>query len=317
MPESRGPQSRNTAVMTSKIVKSNCSHTSTSTHSIRLILTFIKRIQSTNSIMLTFLNSPPLISHRPSPLRSSRRPTVFLTSRKSPQATLSDVLIVGANRGLGFDLATLLSGTVDKLITTYHSFCPPTLAAISTVHRIDALDKQTVHTMITNVRPHTIVSCLGGNVQHEEYPDYKGNRNLIDAAVEANVRRFIMISALGAGDSERAMPFQVMDTMRPLLLEKSRAELYLREQSLEWVIIRPGPFEEGEPTGSAVATESISCYGTITRMDVADLLSKIIASDKVARKTLQVVDTKKFLITSPYVRPLEFWETPPFEQFTL
>lgn len=267
--------------------------------------------------MLAFLASPLLIFHRHPPLRSPCRTTALPTWRNLPQASLSDVLVVGANRGLGFDLATLLSDTVDKLTTTYHSFCPPTLAAISSVHQLDALDKQTVYNMIINVRPHTIISCLGGNIQSEEYPDFKGNRNLIDAAVEANVRRFIMISTLGAGDSQHAVPFQVMGTMHPLLLEKSCAEVYLKEQPLEWVIIRPGPFEEGEPTGNAVATEGTNCYGTVTRMDVAALLGKIIASDKVARKTLHVVDAKKVLITSPYVRPLEFWETLPFEQFTL
>lgn len=267
--------------------------------------------------MLAFLTPPFPVAYRSSSIRSSCHPTVLHTSRQSVKASLSSALIVGANRGLGLDLAALLSENVDKLTTTYHSFCPPALAALSAVHGLDALDKKTVHTMITNVRPQIVVSCIGGNVQRQEYPDYEGNINLIDAAVEADVRRFILISALGAGDSEHIVPFQVMDTMRPILLEKSRAEAYLKKQPLDWVIIRPGPFEDGDPTGDAVATEGTSCYGTITRVDTASMLVKVINSDKASRKTLHVVDTKKLLITSPYVRPMEFWEPLPFEQFTL
>lgn len=50
------------------------------------------------------------------------------------------------------------------------------------------------------------------------------------------VRRFVLVSAMGAGDSENAVPFQAMDYMRPFFLDKSRAELYLRESGTwSWV----------------------------------------------------------------------------------
>lgn len=149
-------------------------------------------------------------------------------------------------------------------------------------------------------------------------PELEATRNLVDAALSLpNLKRFVLMSALGAGDSEGSVPFQVMVTMRPLLLEKSHAEAYVRASKLPWTIARPGPLVDGPRTGSAVATEGRQCYGTVTREDLAEVIVKAADSAKALGKTLHVVDTKKVLVTSPYVRPLEFWEPLPFEEFAL
>lgn len=159
---------------------------------------------------------------------------------------------------------------------------------------------------------------MGGDVETGFLPDAEATRNLVDAALTLpNLTRFVLLSALGAGDSEDAVPFQVMDTMRPLLLEKSHAEAYLRASKLPWTIARPGPLVDAPRTGSAVVTEGTQCYGTVSREDVADLLVRAADSEKAEGKTLHVVDTKSVLVTSPYVRPLEFWEPLPFEEFML
>lgn len=166
-----------------------------------------------------------------------------------------------------------------------------------------------------------MISCIGGDPSNgEALPDYDANKNLIDAARKAGVKHFVLISMLGAGNSEAAVPFQVMDTLRPILLEKSHAEAYLREMSdMKWTIIRPAPIIESseDAEGMPVATEGLTCYGTITRPDLASMVSKIVESSNATGKTLHVVDRKGILVTSPYVRPLEFWEPLPFEEFTL
>eukprot|EP00168_Porphyra_purpurea_P014046 TRINITY_DN3975_c0_g1_i1.p2 TRINITY_DN3975_c0_g1~~TRINITY_DN3975_c0_g1_i1.p2 ORF type:complete len:125 (+),score=47.45 TRINITY_DN3975_c0_g1_i1:219-593(+) len=122
---------------------------------------------------------------------------------------------------------------------------------------------------------------------------------------------------MGAGDSEHAVPFQAMDYMRPFFLDKSRAEMYLKESGLVYTIVRPGPLEDGPPTGTGVVTESPTGYGGIVRADLAALLVGAAASPRAAGKTLTAVDRTKVLLTSPYVRPLEFWEELPFTPFSL
>lgn len=270
--------------------------------------------------MPAFVTSPLLPSRRHRlPTRS--RLTSSRPSRRPPTASLSDVLIVGANRGLGLQIASVLhSQGISRLITTFRatSSVPPTLGALSTgSHEVDALDRSHVSTFLSSVAPDVVISCVGGSVADDYFPDFEANKNLIDAAIDAGVKRFVLISALGAGDSEGSVPFQVMDTMRPLLLEKSHAEAYLRGKSINWTIARPGPLVDGDATGTAVATEGTQCYGTVTREDLAEVVVKAAESENAVGRTLHIVDTKKVLVTSPYVRPLEFWEPLPFEEFVL
>ncbi|CAN8067433.1 unnamed protein product [Agarophyton chilense] len=260
----------------------------------------------------TFISSA-VLQRCISPPRSSRAQVCAKVS--SPPA---DILVVAANRGLGAHLSTALQGT-ENLHTTHRpcSAASSEQEQVSTTHALDALDGPTAEALFSNLKPRTVVSCIGGKAGTPELPDFEGNRNLIDAARRANVRRFVLISALGAGNSEDSVPSQVMDTLRPLLLEKSRAEVYLKQiHDIEWTIIRPAPIVEGK-RGAPVATEDVSCYGTITRPDLADVVKKILFSEKAKGKTLHVVDRTGLLIVSPYVRPLEFWEPLPFTEFNI
>lgn len=258
----------------------------------------------------------PRPNRKTCPTAHQAQPT---TNAPSPKSALANVLVIAANRGLGSFLADHLQGT-PNLHTTHrpNSGPSPTQTDVSITHPLDALDRSATIDLIQSLRPDSIVSCLGGDVLQGYLPDYDANKNLIDAAEKAGVDNFVLISALGAGNSETSVPFQVMDTMRPILLEKSHAEAYLRASKLQnWTIVRPAPIVDGDPTGSAVATEGLNCYGTVTRPDLATVVAKLTASNAVSGKTLHVVDRKGLLITAPYVRPLEFWEPLPFEEFPL
>lgn len=243
--------------------------------------------------------------------------------KTKPVATLSNVMIVAANRGLGAHLTTHLHSQKTTALTTTHrpqTECPEQQQDESTaVHTLDALDRDATHELLKEVRPEILITCVGGDVTDpDELPDLPAAKNLIDAAIEANVSRFVYISALGAGESEPAVPFQVMQTMRPLLLDKTDAEAYLRakDSPMQWTIVRPAPLTDSG-TGQAVVTKDIQCYGTVTREDLAVVIANIAQSEKTVNSTLHVVDRGRVLITSPYVRPLEFWEPLPFNEFTL
>jgi uncharacterized protein YbjT (DUF2867 family) len=65
-----------------------------------------------------------------------------------------------------------------------------------------------------------------------ENVDLQGNRNLIDAAARAGVRRFIFISALGASTGSPA----------PLLRAKAAAEAHLQSSGMTWTTLKPNAF---------------------------------------------------------------------------
>ncbi len=80
----------------------------------------------------------------------------------------------------------------------------------------------------------TANSVLRGGDDTIDSVDRAGNRNLIDAARRAGVRRFIFVSVQGA---DRNSPV-------PLRAAKGETEAYLRESGLDYTIVAPNAFME-------------------------------------------------------------------------
>lgn len=56
----------------------------------------------------------------------------------------------------------------------------------------------------------------------------QGNINLIKAAAARGVKRFVLVTSIGTGDSKGAPPQQVYDVLEKVLVEKEKAEEYLK-----------------------------------------------------------------------------------------
>ncbi len=59
----------------------------------------------------------------------------------------------------------------------------------------------------------------------------QGNINLIKAAVAKGVKRFVLVTSIGTGDSKDAPPKQVYDVLEKVLVQKAKAEEYLMVRS--------------------------------------------------------------------------------------
>lgn len=66
---------------------------------------------------------------------------------------------------------------------------------------------------------------------HADHVLLQGNINLIEAAAAKGVRKFILVTSIGTGDSKDAPPTQVYDVLKPVLLEKEKAEEALKVRS--------------------------------------------------------------------------------------
>lgn len=60
----------------------------------------------------------------------------------------------------------------------------------------------------------------------------QGNINVIEAAKEKGVRKFVLVTSIGTGDSKEAPPKQVYDVLKPVLLQKEKAEQRLKASDL-------------------------------------------------------------------------------------
>ena len=97
--------------------------------------------------------------------------------------------------------------------------------------------------------------------------DRDGAIKLADAAEQAGVRRYVMISALATDDFDPESD----DIFQIYLRAKSEADANVRERQLDWTIIRPGGLTDDEGTGKVKLAESTG-RGSIPRADVAALV---------------------------------------------
>ncbi|MFM6757077.1 MAG: NAD(P)H-binding protein, partial [Dolichospermum sp.] len=121
-------------------------------------------------------------------------------------------------------------------------------------------------------------------------PDYIGNKNLIDGAVKAGVKKFILVTSIGSGDSVVALPPQALAALKPVLIEKEKAEQYLISSGLNYTIIRPGGLKSEPATNNGILTENPQIVGTIHRADVAKLVCRCLNSPNSDQKILSAID---------------------------
>src|SRR5215216_660276 len=92
----------------------------------------------------------------------------------------------------------------------------------------------------------------GSGAARKETMDYGGAVKLVEAAESHRVRRYLMLSSMGAGD-----PGSGSEAMQPYLFAKARADERLQESDLDYTIIRPGSLTDDEGTGRIEAAESL------------------------------------------------------------
>lgn len=219
----------------------------------------------------------------------------------------SYIFIAGASRGVGREIAKCLSKENQKvkaLLRTEAAQAELEAMGIQVVLG-DALNVADVERAMLGEPPYAVISTIGGLPEDGERADYLGNKNLIDAAVKAGGKKFILVSSIGSGNSAVALPPQALATLGSVLVEKEQAEKYLIESGLTYTIIRPGGLKSEPATGNGVLTEDPRVAGTIHRPDVAQLVCRCLNSDRANNKILSAVDRQMI------------YGQPEFEEFSL
>lgn len=100
-------------------------------------------------------------------------------------------------------------------------------------------------------------------------------RLLIPAMESAEVRRLLVVSAAGVGDSAPAMNPAITALVRSSKIGTAYADLHAMEQrlhatTLDWTALRPVTLSNGRRTGRARIVERFGMTSVISRADVAD-----------------------------------------------
>ncbi|HET7445482.1 MAG TPA: SDR family oxidoreductase [Solirubrobacterales bacterium] len=107
----------------------------------------------------------------------------------------------------------------------------------------------------------------GSGAERKRTMDLGGAVRLIEAAKAEGVRRYLMVSAMGAADP----PASGGDVFGEYLRAKAEADEALRASGLEYTIVRPGGLTDDPGTGLVRVGERLE-RGEIPRADVAAVL---------------------------------------------
>lgn len=206
-------------------------------------------------------------------------------------ANLRTVLVAGASRGVGREIARLLQPnfTVVALLRSDAAVTELEALGVQTVMG-DAINPEQLEAAFANRQIDAVVSTIGGLPAEGKRADFEGNRNLIDAALKAGVKKFVLVTSIGSGESVVALPPRALEALGAVLKEKEQAEQHLIQSSLTYTIVRPGGLKSEPPTGTGLLTEDPKIAGSIHRADVAELICRCLVSDRANGKILSAID---------------------------
>lgn len=128
----------------------------------------------------------------------------------------------------------------------------------------------------------------GSGAARKDTVDRAASVLMADAAERAGVRRFVQISAMGAGEPPAPGRGEVWEAY---IRAKGEAEDDLRgRDALDWVILRPGRLTDDPPTGRVTLADPPIGHDAVTRDDVAAVIAALLDAGDVRRRTLDLLN---------------------------
>jgi putative NADH-flavin reductase len=131
-----------------------------------------------------------------------------------------------------------------------------------------------------------VVSLLAPRPRRNGRVYVEGTRNLADAAAAAGVRRFVAVSAEGAGVDPRLLPLGYRLVMRIPVVARLYPDIARMDRDLEgrsqldWTIVAPAVLTNGPSTGGyrVVAGGVVPGGLSLSRADLAAFLLEVVES---------------------------------------
>jgi uncharacterized protein YbjT (DUF2867 family) len=148
-----------------------------------------------------------------------------------------------------------------------------------------------------------VISTIGaGGVEppnNAENVDYKGVVNLTDAAKAAGVKRFVLMSSIGAGDPNPEVFLNKRFGM--VLMWKGKGEDHLRKSGMPYTIVRPGGLADCEPGKIGLKIAGVGAKmegGRICRSDVGLIMADALTNKDAVGTTIETVQDEKAALTA-------------------
>ncbi|TCT20683.1 NAD(P)-dependent oxidoreductase [Thiobaca trueperi] len=145
----------------------------------------------------------------------------------------------------------------------------------------DVLDTAAVAECLTDTEA---VVCVLGSHGAKTPIEARGTERILAAMHDQGVRRLVVVTSLGVGESRAQLAWVwrvIMDlTLKSILEAKAEQERLVKASGLDWVIVRPGGLTNGPRTGAyRYGTDPTLKAGRVSRADVADFVLRQLTGD--------------------------------------
>ena len=129
-------------------------------------------------------------------------------------------------------------------------------------------------------------------------------RRLIDACVDARVRKFVLCSSLltnGPAAGQLLNPqFLLLNAFGGLLTIKRSTELYLQNQhDIDYTIVRPGGLTDRPPSHPVLYGSADTIFGgSVSREAVASILVESVFCPRASNKIVEVIESSNAIEAS-------------------
>jgi uncharacterized protein YbjT (DUF2867 family) len=196
------------------------------------------------------------------------------------------VLVIGAAGKTGrlvIDRALVAGYSVKALVHDTEALVEHPFAEGVQIVQGDVHDPKTVHAAVTACD--AVIDTLGGKKPFLKTDlESSAARVVLAAMKDAGVKRLIVISVLGAGDSGKQASFWYEHLLLPTFLhgalpDKNAMEAEVKASGVEWVLVRPPVLTDDAATGAVKVFGEQEIAHKITRGDLAQFLVDQLATD--------------------------------------
>lgn len=166
-----------------------------------------------------------------------------------------------------------------------------TLGAQAIIADIESMDARDLAPFLRGCQAIVFAAGAGpdSGAARKRTVDYGGSMLAQRAALEAQVTRFVQISAVAA---DRPMDPEANISWREYVRAKQDADKYLRRTALDWTIVRPAFLTDEPPTGRVRIEERIphmlADSLSIPRADVAQVIAECLEIPGTIRRSFDL-----------------------------
>ena len=201
---------------------------------------------------------------------------------------MSTVMIIGGHGKVALQLAPRLVERGDQVTSAFRNPDHETEVAATGAQTVVA-DVETMSTdaLAEMLRGHDAVvwtaGAGGGDADRTYAVDRDAAIRTMDAAKEAGVQRYVMVSFLGAS-REQVPPED--NSFHAYADAKVTADEHLRESGLDYTILQPGALTLDAPTGRIDVLTDVPEHAEVTRADVAAVAAAALADDSTVGRSI-------------------------------